>query len=369
VGKRAERGFSTYAPLRAFAHASWVHNAWARRTRPSLRKQRELSARAPLPTLHSLLLTLLTALTLTPVTAFAAYPERPVTIVVPFAPGGANDVVVRIIQQPLSEALGQPVIVENRGGAGGNIGFGFVARAHADGYTLLLAPNSFAVNPSLYDKVPYDPFKDFEPVAEISFFPVTFAVRPDLGVSTLKELIAHAKEMPGRLNYSTPGPGTLPHLATELLKLRTGIDMVHIPYAGAAPAAQALLSRTVDVGTMSITVAMPLVQAGHLKALAVTGAERWPDLPDVPTVEEAGVPSSVSETWQGVLVPAGTPREVVTRLATALVEIARRPNVRDKLRHAGFAATGRGPDAFARRIAEDVPKWKEVIEKARISAK
>ena len=309
------------------------------------------------------------ALTLWGGSAFAIYPERPVTIVVPFAAGGANDVVVRILQQPLSEALGQPVIVENRGGAGGNIGFGFVARARADGYTLLLAPNSFTVNPSLYEKAPYDPFKDFEPVAEISFFPVAFAVRPDLNVNTLKELIARAKEMPGRLNYSTPGPGTLPHLATELLKLRTGVDMVHIPYSGAAPAAQALIAKTVDIGTMSISVAMPLIQAGQLKALAVTGAERWPDLPDVPTVEETGVPASVSETWQGVLVPAGTPADAVDRLAKVLVAIAQRPDVREKLRNAGFAATGRGPQAFAKRIADDVPKWKEVIQKARISAK
>jgi tripartite-type tricarboxylate transporter receptor subunit TctC len=301
--------------------------------------------------------------------ALATYPDRPVTIVVPFAPGGANDAVVRIIQQPLSDALGQPVIVENRGGAGGNIAFGFVARARPDGYTLLLAPNSFAINPSLYHKAAYDPFKDFEPVAEISYFPITFAVRPDLGVNSLQELIARAKEMPGSLNYSTPGRGTLPHLATELLKLRTGIDMVHIPYPGAAPAAQALMSKVVDVGTMSIAVANPLIQAGQLKALAVTGAERWPDLPDIPTVEEAGVPFSVSETWQGVLVPAGTPKAVVDHLADVLVEIAQRPDIRERLRNAGFAATGRGPQALARRIAEDVPKWKEVIEKARISAK
>jgi tripartite-type tricarboxylate transporter receptor subunit TctC len=308
-------------------------------------------------------------LALLPSATFATYPERPVTIVVPFAPGGANDVVVRIIQQPLGEALGQPIIVENRGGAGGNIGFGFVARARPDGYTLLLAPSSFVVNPSLYDKVPYDPFKDFDPVAEITFFPVTFAVRPDLGVNTLGELIARAKEMPGKLNYSTPGPGTLPHLATELLKLRTGIDMVHIPHAGAAPAAQALIAKTVDLGTMSISAAIPLLAAGSLKALAVTGAERWPDLPDVPTIDEAGVPASVSESWQGVLVPAGTPSDVIARLATALLAIAQRPDIRDKLRNAGFAATGRGPLAFAKRIAEDVPKWREVIEQARISAK
>ena len=302
-------------------------------------------------------------------TASATYPERPVTIVVPFAAGGANDVVVRIIQQPLSEALGQPIIVENRGGAGGNIGFGVVARARPDGYTLLLAPNSFVVNPSLYDKVPYDPFKDFAPVAEISFFPIALAVRPDLGVNTLQDLITRAKAAPGVLNYSTPGPGTLPHLATELIKLRTGIDIVHIPYSGAAPAAQALLGRTVDVAAMSITVANPLIQTGTIKALAVTGAQRWPDLPDVPTVAETGIPDSVSETWQGMLVPAGTPRDIIAHLATTLIDIAQRPDIREKLRHAGFAANGRGPQALAKRIAEDVPKWKEVIEKARISAK
>ena len=256
--------------------------------------------------------------------------------------------------------------MENRGGAGGNIGFGHVARARPDGYTLLLAPSSFAVNVSLYDKVPYDPFKDFEPVAELSHFPVVFTVRPELGVSTLAQLIALARGMPGKLNYSTPGPGTLPHLATELLKLRGAIDVVHIPYSGAAPAAQALLSGTVDIATTSIAVAKPLIDAGAIKALAVTGAERWPDLPDVPTVEEAGLPQSVSETWQGVLVPAGTPREIIARLAQALIAIAQRPDIRDKLRNAGFAATGRDPASFARRIAEDVPKWKEVIEQARL---
>jgi tripartite-type tricarboxylate transporter receptor subunit TctC len=318
---------------------------------------------------RTVLLTAPLLLALSAAPAQATYPERPVTLVVPFAPGGANDIVARIIQQPLGEALGQPVVIENRGGAGGNIGFGFVARARPDGYTLLLAPTSFAVNVSLYDKVPYDPFKDFEPIAEITSFPVTFVVRPDFGVSTLQELIARAKERPGSLNYSTPGPGTLPHLATELLKLRTGIDMVHIPYASAAQAAQALIGKTVDVGTTSISAAISQIQAGTLKALAVTGAERWPELPDVPTLAEAGVPASVSESWQGILAPAGTPSDIIDRLAQALIEIARRADIREKLRHAGFAATDRGPQALARRIADDVPKWREVIEKARISAK
>jgi tripartite-type tricarboxylate transporter receptor subunit TctC len=319
--------------------------------------------------LAPLLLAISSLAALTTSAVAAPYPERPVTLVVPFAPGGANDIVARIIQQPLSDALGQPIVIENRGGAGGNIGFAWVARARPDGYTLLLAPNSFTVNPSLYDKVAYDPIRDFEPVAEISFFPNIFTVRPDAGLSTLQELVARAKEKPGTLNYSSPGPGTAPHLVTELLKLRTGVDMVHIPCAGAAPAAQAVLSRTVDVGTMSISVAMPQIQAGNLKGLAVTGTERWPDLPQIPTVAEAGVPESVSEPWQGILVPAATPKDAIDRLAKALVDIAQRPDVREKLRNAGFAASGRGPAAFAKRIADDVPKWKDVIEKARISAK
>jgi tripartite-type tricarboxylate transporter receptor subunit TctC len=298
----------------------------------------------------------------------AAYPERPVTIVVPFAPGGANDVVVRAIQQPLAEALGQPIVIENRGGAGGSVGAGYVARARADGYTLLMAATGFVVNPSLYDKVQYDPLADFEQVAEIATFPVIYTVRPDMGVNTLQEFIAYAKARPGVLNYSTPGAGTLPHLAAELLKLNTGVEMVHIPYPGAAPAAQALLSKTVEVASTSITVAKPQIGVGAMKGLAVTGSERWPELPDVPTVGEAGVPAALADTWQGIMVPTGTPKEAVERLATALISVMRRPDVRERLLNAGFYATGRGPAEFHRRIVEEIPKWKTVIQKARITA-
>ncbi len=300
--------------------------------------------------------------------AFAAgYPERPVTIVVPFAPGGANDVVIRAIQQPLAEALGQPIVVENRGGAGGSVGAGYVARARNDGYTLLMAATGFVVNPSLYDKVQYDPLKDFDAVAELSTFPVIYTVRPDMGVNTLQEFVAYAKERPGALNYSTPGAGTLPHLATELLKLLTGISMVHIPHAGAAPAAQALLSKTVDMAATSITVAKAQIGAGAMKGLAVTGSERWPELPEVPSVGDAGVPAALADTWQGILVPDGTPNDVIDRLSTALIGVMRRPDVRERLLHAGFHATGRGPDEFHRRIVEELPKWKDVILKARIT--
>jgi len=300
-------------------------------------------------------------------TAAAVYPERPVSIVVPFAPGGANDVVIRAIQQPLAEALGQTIVVENRGGAGGSVGAAYAARAKPDGYTLLMAATGFVVNPSLYDKVQYDPLKDFEAVTELTTFPVIYTVLPDMGVNTLQELIAYAKERPGKLNYSTPGAGTLPHLAAELLKLNTGINMVHIPYAGAAPAAQALLSKTVEVASTSITVAKPQIQAGTMVGLAVTGTERWPELPDVPTVGEAGVPAALADTWQGIVVPAGTPKEIVDRLAKALIEVMRRLDVRDRLLNAGFYSTGRGPDEFHKRIVEELPKWKQVIETGRIT--
>jgi tripartite-type tricarboxylate transporter receptor subunit TctC len=297
----------------------------------------------------------------------AAFPDKPVTIVVPFAPGGANDVVVRAIQQPLSEALGQPIVVENRGGAGGSVGAGFVARSRPDGYTLLMAATGFVVNPSLYDKVQYDPLKDFDQVAELTTFPVIYTVRPDMGVKTLQELIAYAKARPGVLNYSTPGAGTLPHLAAELLKLNTHIDMVHVPYAGAAPAAQALLSKTVEVASTSITVAKPQIESANMVGLAVSGAERWPELPDVPTVAEAGVPAALADTWQGIMVPAGTPKETIDRLAAALTEVMHRPDVRERLLRAGFYSTGRGPAEFHQRIVDELPKWKEVIQRARIT--
>jgi tripartite-type tricarboxylate transporter receptor subunit TctC len=296
-----------------------------------------------------------------------AFPERPVTILVPFAPGGANDVVVRMIQQPLAEALGQPIVVENRGGAGGSVGTAYAARQKPDGYTVLMAATGYAVNPSLYAKVYYDPIKDFDPVAEVTTFPVIYAVRPDMGVKSIKELIAYAKSRPGKLNYSTPGAGTLPHLAAELLKLHTGIDMVHVPFPGAAPAAQALLSKTVDVASISISVAKPQIDSGNFIGLAVSGGERWPELPDVPTIAEAGVPAALADTWQGLMVPAGTPKDIIERLSKATIEVVRRPDVRDKLLKIGFQATGRGHDDFRKRLVDEVPKWKTVIETARIT--
>ncbi len=300
--------------------------------------------------------------------SLAEYPERPVTIVVPFVPGGANDIVVRILTEPLAKALGQSVVVENRGGAGGSIGAAAVARAQPDGYTLLMGSTSFAVNPSLQRRTGYDPFKDFAPVVDMVFFPCVIAVRKDTPIDSFADLLAAAKREPGKLNYSTPGNGTLPHLAGELLKIKAGIDIVHVPYSGAGPAVQALLGGTVEIGVLSMSVGLPQVQAGTVKALAVTGRERWPDLPDVPTLAEAGYPEAAAETWQGFFAPAGTPADAIDRLARETIAILRQPDTREKYRHAGFGVTARGPQELRDRLAEEYPKWKTVIEKAGLRA-
>ncbi len=300
--------------------------------------------------------------------SLAEYPERPVTIVVPFVPGGANDIVVRILTEPLAKTLGQSVVVENRGGAGGSIGAAAVARAQPDGYTLLMGSTSFAVNPSLQRRTGYDPFKDFAPVVDMVFFPCVIAVRKDTPIDNFADLLAAAKREPGKLNYSTPGNGTLPHLAGELLKIKAGIDIVHVPYSGAGPAVQALLGGTVEIGVLSMSVGLPQVQAGTVKALAVTGRERWPDLPDVPTLAEAGYPEAAAETWQGFFAPAGTPADAIDRLARETIAILRQPDTREKYRHAGFGVTARGPQELRDRLAEEYPKWKTVIEKAGLRA-
>jgi tripartite-type tricarboxylate transporter receptor subunit TctC len=298
----------------------------------------------------------------------AEYPERPVTIVVPFVPGGANDIVVRLLSEPLSKALGQTVVIENRGGAGGNIGAVAVARAQPDGYTILMGSTSFSVNPSLSGHAGYDPFKDFVPIVDMVFFPCVIAVRKDMKIDSFADLLKAARAAPGKLNYSTPGKGTLPHLAGELLKIKAGIDIVHVPFAGAGPAAQSLLTGTVEIGVLSMSVGLPQVQAGTVKALAVTGHDRWPDLPDVPTLAEAGYPEAAAETWQGFFAPAGTPQAAIDRIAKATIEILRRPDIREKYRRAGFGVTARGPQELRDRLAEEFPKWKAVIDKAGLRA-
>jgi tripartite-type tricarboxylate transporter receptor subunit TctC len=298
--------------------------------------------------------------------AAAGYPERPVRIVVPFAAGGPSDLTARLMSPKLGEALGQTFIVENHGGAGGNLGIAQVARSAPDGYTLLVTSSAFVVNPGLYKQVPYDPFKDFAPVAELDTSPNVFIATPASGITTIAELVARAKANPGALSWASAGVGTTPHLAGELLKIAAGIDMTHVPYPGAGPAIQAVLSGTLPLMCASLPGAHPSILSGTTRALAVTGAQRWYDMPDVPTMLELGYAGFVSDTFHCMLAPAGTPQEIVDRLAAASLAALKEPAFHDRLRTLGFEVIGNGPDGLRRRIADEVPRFRELIAKAGI---
>jgi tripartite-type tricarboxylate transporter receptor subunit TctC len=300
-----------------------------------------------------------------PATA-AGWPERPVRVLVPFAAGGPSDLTARLIGDKLREALGQTFIVENRGGAGGNLGIAQVARSAPDGYTLLVVSSAFVVNPGLYRQVPYDPFKDFAPVAELDTSPNVFIATPASGITSIAQLVARAKANPNELSYASAGIGTTPHLAAELLKLAAGISITHVPYPGAGPAIQAILAGTVPLMCASLPGAHPGIKAGTLRALAVTGAARWFDMPEVPTMLELGYKGFVSDTFHCMLAPAGTPLEIVDRLAAASLAALEEPAFHDKLRTLGFEVIGRGPDGLAHRIAEDVARFRDLIAKAGI---
>ena len=296
--------------------------------------------------------------------ARAEYPERQITMIVCFPAGGGSDIAARLISTQLGEALGKPVIVENRGGAGGNIGIAAAARAGGDGYTLLVCSSAFVVNPSLYAQATYDPFKDFVPVMVIGASPNVFVVPAQSEIKSIPELIAKAKANPGKLNWTSPGAGTTPYLAGELLKLRTGISMQHIPFPGAGPATTAVLAGQVDAYVANLGSVVALIDADKVRPIAVTAEQRWRELPDVPTLDELGVKDAVSDTFQAVYAPAGTPQAVVDRLAKELDIILARPDVKEKYVKAGLPVVAEGPDAFRKRIAHEVPMYKEIIDKA-----
>jgi tripartite-type tricarboxylate transporter receptor subunit TctC len=298
--------------------------------------------------------------------AAAGDPERPVRILVPFAAGGPSDLTARLMGDKLREALGQTFIVENRGGAGGNLGIAQVARSAPDGYTLLVVSSAFVVNPGLYRQVPYDPFKDFAPVAELDTSPNVFIATPASGITSIEQLVARAKANPNELSYASAGIGTTPHLAAELLKITAGINVTHVPYPGAGPAIQAILAGTVPLMCASLPGAHSGIKAGTLRALAVTGAARWFDMPDVPTMLELGYTGFVSDTFHCMLAPAGTRADIVDRLAAASLAALKEPAFHDKLRTLGFEVIGHGPDGLRHRIAEEVPRFRDLIAKAGI---
>ncbi len=296
----------------------------------------------------------------------AVYPDRPIKIIVPFAPAGPTDIIARILAQNLGAALSGNIIVENRPGAGGNIGIGYAAHAEADGYTLLVISSAYVVNPGLYARIPYDPYKDFAAIAELGTTPNAIVVTPKLGVSSIAELIARAKANPNELNFASPGAGTTPHLSGELFKIVGGIEMTHVPFNGAAPAIQALLAGTTQVAVSALPPVLPFAQSGELKVLAVTGTHRWPDLPDVPTMVELGYKDFVAETAQFFFAPAKTAPDIVEKLSVKSIAVLRAPEAAEQLRVNGYEVLANGPEALRQRIEREVPKWRDVIAKAGI---
>ena len=304
------------------------------------------------------------ALLFAPLAAQAQYPDRQINMVVCFAAGGGTDIAARLINTQLGEALGKPVIVENRGGAGGNIAINAVARLPADGYTLLVCSSAFVVNPSLFAQANYEPLKDFVPLMVIGASPNVFVVPENSEIKTMQEFIAKAKASGGKLNWTSPGAGTTPQLAGELIKLRTGIQMQHIPFPGAGPATTAVLAGQVDLYTANFGSVSAIIEAGKVRPIAVTSDKRWPALPNVPTLEETGIRDAVSDTFQAIYVRAGTPQPVIDRLAKELTAILKRPDIMEKFDKAGLPVLAEGPDVFRKRVEREVPMYKEIIDKA-----
>jgi tripartite-type tricarboxylate transporter receptor subunit TctC len=297
--------------------------------------------------------------------ARAEWPERTITIVVPFAAGGPGDVVGRLVASELAKKLNQSVIVENRVGASGNIGLTTVARAAPDGYTLTAMSNVILINPAV-GKTPYDPLTDFAPVAYLGGSPNAIIASPKSGISTIQELIDKARANPGKLTYATAGVGSVSQLAVELLKLRAKIDMIHVPYAGASQSLQAAASNTTDTASVAIGGVVGNIKSGMVKALVQTGAERWPELPDVPTMQEAGIPNAVVETWQMLLAPAKTPEPVIKKLTDAVQAIMQDPGIQAKLQKVGLKPGYAGPQDLHARMAKEMPMWKEIVDRAGI---
>ena len=296
----------------------------------------------------------------------ASYPTKPVRFIVPSAVGGGTDIIARAIALKLGESIGQQYLVDNRPGAGQMIGIELAAKSPADGYTILMAASTLAINPIMYKKVPYDPVRDFAPITQAATLPNVLVVHPSLPVKSVAELIAYAKAHPGQLNFASAGIGTSPQMSIELLKSMAGIDMVHIPYKGTAPGVVDVLAGQVLVMAPNLLTALPHIKSGKLRALAVTSVRRSVALPDVPTVAEAGLPGYDSTQWYGVLAPAGTQREIVARLHDEIARALRDAEVGKRLAADGAEPVGSSPEEFAAFIKSESEKWARVAKAAGI---
>jgi tripartite-type tricarboxylate transporter receptor subunit TctC len=308
---------------------------------------------------------LLLALWSTLAFAQANYPNHPLRLVVPFPPGGPTDIVARPLAQKLSEQLGQQVIVDNRGGAGGNIGAESVARAAPDGYTLLMGTvGTQAINPALYTKLAYDPTRDLAPVALVAAAPVAVVVHPSVGAKSVKELLALARAKPGQLTFGTAGSGTPGHLTGEMFKSATAASLVHVPYKGSAPAVSDLIGGQIGLMFDPVQSVLPHIRAGRIQALAVSSARRSGALPDVPTLKEAGVPGVETTAWWGLLAPAKTPREVIALLSAEAQRAVQTADLRERLGAVGIEPMGLGSDAFAEFQKAELAKWGKAVRES-----
>ena len=299
--------------------------------------------------------------------AAAEYPDRPVRLIIPFPPGGSNDVVGRLVANQLSEKLGHKVFVDNRGGAGGVLGSEAAANAAPDGYTLLVVSIAHAVNPSLY-KLNYDPIKSFAPISIMATGPNVLAVNPTLPAKNVKELVALAKEKPGSSDYASAGVGSFQHLGGELFKLVAGVNLQHVPYKGGGPAMQDVIAGHVKVMFSSLVQTTPFIQSGQLRALGVGGARRNPVLPDVPTIEEAGVPGYVADNWWGIVAPAGTPQPIVDKLYKDIQDVLKSPELTAAFAREGAAAVTMTAAEFGKYMEDEMAKWARVVKEGNIRA-
>jgi len=303
------------------------------------------------------------------VTAVAAaqdYPNKPIRFIVPYPPAGGTDVVARILTEPLGAALGQPIVIDNKGGAAGNVGTDIAAKAPADGYNILFTLSSHTINPKLYGKLPFDVEKDFVPISLAAMIPQILVVHPSVPANTVQELIALAKAQPGKLNYASVGTGSPGHIAGELFKLKTGVDIVHVPYKGGGPAVTDTIGGQVQLLFVSMPAAWQHVKSGRLKAIAVTSDKRSVAAPDVPTFLESGVPDYVVNSWYGALAPARTPPAAVAKLQAAFAQVLANPQVKEKLLAQGAEAAPTTQAEFDKIIRDELAKWDYVIRAANI---
>jgi tripartite-type tricarboxylate transporter receptor subunit TctC len=300
--------------------------------------------------------------------AAQAWPARPVKMIVPYTPGTGIDILARTLGEKLGQRWGQSVVVENKPGASGNLGTAAAAKAPPDGYTLVMIVNAFAINPSVYRNVPYNPATDFVPVASVASGALVVTTNPAVKAASLKELVELSKAKPGGMPYGSPGAGTPQHMASELFRNVSGASLVHVPYKGSAGAVTDVLSGEVGLMFMPVHTALPFVTSGKLKVLAVASAKRSPVMPQVPTVAEAGYPGAEVDMWYGLLAPAGTPRELVAKVHADIAEVLQQPDVREKLDKQGLSPLPMSADAFGELIKSDLVRWAKVVKDANITA-